>query len=191
MNQIFQAFTGLKWHGETNMHEDKFNADKLCHALSSVDYFSNIKIIDEKNKRRNKATPFFGWAACGSSLDRIDGNSKADFIFQKNDLNILIENKIIRDGKNEECNIKNALVQTIEYLNLYDVSGAIALIFDDGRAKERDWAGGQEEKLINCLTVEYPICIVRVRDGKKTCVYYKFAAQPFAPPEHGSLGCSG
>lgn len=49
-------------------------------------------------------------------LIEFDGHSQSDCLFRKNSLTILIENKIIREGKKEECNIKNAMVQTIEYL---------------------------------------------------------------------------
>ena len=116
MNRIFQAFEGLAWQDGTDMHEDKFNKEKLHEVLKSVDCLSDIEIIDEKSIRRAEAIPFFRWAACGESLNRIDGHSQSDCLFRKNNLNILIENKIIRGGKKEECNIKNAMVQTIARL---------------------------------------------------------------------------
>ena len=173
MNRIFQAFESLAWPEGTDMHEDKFNKEKLHAVLKSVDCLCDIEIVDEKSIRRAEAVPFFGWAACGTSLNRIDGHSQSDCLFRKNSLNILIENKIIREGKKEECNIKNAMVQTIEYLNLYNVSGAILLIFDDGRAKERNWDNSQEQRLINCLISEYPFCVVRIRRNEKTRVYFQ------------------
>ena len=172
MCKIFQAFEGLTWPDGTNLHEDKFNKTKLFDVLKSVSSLSDIEMIDEKDIRRDAAVPFFGWGAIGENQDKIDGHVKSDYSFKKNELNLLIENKIVRYGKKEEDNIKNALVQTIEYLNLYDVSGAILLIFDDGRAKQQDWDNRQEQRLIKCLTSEYPICVVRIRRGKSTCTYF-------------------
>lgn len=71
MNRIFQAFEGLAWPEGTDMHEDKFNKEKLHTVLKSVDCLCDIEIVDEKSIRRAEAVPFFGWAACGTSLNRI------------------------------------------------------------------------------------------------------------------------
>ena len=83
---------------------------------------------------------------------------------------MFIENKIIRRGR--ECDIKNALVQVIEYLNLYDVPVAALLIFDDGVGIGREWQQGTaEHTVIACLTERYPFCVARLRRGRDTCAY--------------------
>jgi hypothetical protein len=168
---IFQAFKGLTWPDLIDLSEDKFNKNKLYNLLKSVPDLSDIEMINEKDIRRNAALPFFGWGASRENLDKIDAHVTSDLSFKKGEINLLIENKLVRDDKNEDS-IKNALVQTIEYLNLYNVSGAILLVFDDGRAKKREWENNPEEHLIKCLTSKYPFCVVRIRKDKRTCVYF-------------------
>jgi hypothetical protein len=191
VNNIYEEFKGLTWPDGTELPEDKFNKTRLRDILTSLQSLSNISEVNESSVRCESAFPFFGWGAKARRPNSITRHIKSDYLFTHNSTYLLIENKIIRDGKLEECNIKNALVQVIEYLNVYDVSGAILLVFDDGRAKERDWRSGQEEKLINCLTSAYPFCVVRVRRAKDTCIYYKNAAQPVATPDRSPLACSG
>ena len=173
MKDIFECFDQLNWTPSVELHEDKFNKDILLGLLKTVSCLTGIEHVEEHDRRNSEAVPFFGWGACGISCSQIDGHCKSDLIFRKDQLFLLIENKLIRNGKNEEYNIKNALVQTIEYLNLYKVAGAVLLIFDAGRAKDREWDGNKEEKLINCLNSEYPLCVVRIREGYDTKIYYK------------------
>lgn len=165
---VFQAFNDTPWPDSTTLSENDFNKDVLPTILRSISFLSDIEIVEKKNFKnfiRNPVIPFFGWGATsrGNASQR-----PLDCMFQKYGVNFLVENKIIR-GNEYEC--ANGLVQTIGYLNLYDVSGAVLLIFDDGRAKHREW-NEQEERLIRCLTAEYPLCVVRIREGKETRIYF-------------------
>lgn len=172
IKDIYECFKQLNWPSSIDLHEDKFNKDNLMELLRTSSCLMDIEHVEEKDFRNSEALPFFGWGACGKTFSQIDGQVKSDLIFKKDGVLLLVENKLIRDGKNEECNIKNALVQTIEYLNLYKVAGGILLIFDAGRARGREWVTNKEENLINCLISEYPLCVVRIREKYETKIYY-------------------
>ena len=170
LEDIFRAFHGLNWPNDTDLSEERFNKNKLPDLIKSLDSLSDISDEKEIDVRNKLAVPFFGWGANRKNSNIINGKVKSDYFFKEDAISLLIENKIVFEKA--ECNIKNALVQTIEYLNLYKVVGAILLIFDDGCAKNREW-NKQEERLINCLTSEYPVGLVRVRKDKRTCIWFK------------------
>jgi hypothetical protein len=170
LRKIFICFQHIKWPNSIDEREDKFNKDKLLNLIKSITALSDIQLVQECGLRRKEALPFFGWGAVGDEKTQINGNVKSDLTFRKGEINLIIENKLICKGK--EDYIKNSLVQTVEYLNLYNVAAAILLIFDAGRAKDREWDNYPENTLIRCLTSNYPICVVRVRERDSTRIYY-------------------
>jgi len=105
----------------------------------------------------------------------VRNKKQTDLLFSFGNHNFFVENKIVR---NRECDIKNSLVQGVEYLNLYDVSVGIVLIFDGGRGKNPEWEGGKEVVLINALTEAFPLCVVRVREHCETKIYFKESTFP-------------
>ncbi len=177
LKPIFDCFVQLKWPASIDTTEPEFNKDLLLNLLKQMDCLSDLEHIDEKELRNPDALPLFGWGGCGKNFSKINGNVKSDLTFKKDGISILVENKLIRNGKNEECNIKNAIVQTIEYLNLYKVAGALLLIFDAGRAKDREWENSAEKKLLDSLLSNYPLCIVRIRKDCETKIYYEDRTQ--------------
>jgi hypothetical protein len=140
--------------------------------LNSVRELNGVEAVSDRELRNNSATPFFGYRASETDPQVMSNRGGTDLLFRKDGINFFIENKLVRYGKNEECNIKNSFVQAIEYLNLYRVDAAIVFIFDAGRAKDREWDNSAEHKLIECLIVNYPICVVRIREKCPTKVYY-------------------
>lgn len=130
-----------------------------------------IEAAEEQTMRSSAARPFFGWGTCICTDDRvrISRKVKTDATFQLNGTKCFIENKIIQPGR--ECDIKNAIVQAIEYLNLYEVMLGALLILDAGKGSAADWRGHEEGRLLVTLTSEYPLCVVRVRERQATEVF--------------------
>ena len=174
-NQTVKAKLRLALKGipfpDTNLpDEPAFNRDGLLAAVKRAPDFLSLSPNPQRDCRRRDAVPFFGASAKKDNQSVIDGRSKTDLVFSWSGTRMFIENKIIRSGR--ECDIKNALVQVVEYLNLYDVPVAALLIFDEGRGSDREWQQGTaEHTVIACLTERYPFCVARLRRGKDTFVY--------------------
>lgn len=162
----------LRWPDVAIGNEVSFNRDALAPILRSTKGLADIEIVDQSKLRLSSALPFFGWGAYTDSnrSEKIHGKVRTDLTFTKGQCTFFVENKIVQNGR--ECDIKNALVQAVEYLNLYTVALGIVLIFDDGRGRNRAWRGHPEEGLIEVLTCAYPICVVRVCPNRSTETYY-------------------
>lgn len=175
IRKLFKSLQLLSWPADLGSNEDHFNRTRLLNLLNQLDGLGTIQVVNESDLiRRQNATPFFGWGKNKVS-NTISGHLKADLLFSFGDFNFFVENKIVT---NRECDIKNSLVQGIEYLNLYDVSVGIVLIFDSGRGKEQEWEEGKEAVLINALTKAFPLCVVRVREQFNTKIYFAESTLP-------------
>ena len=175
ISKLFKSLQLLSWPADLGANEDHFNRTRLFNLLNQLDGLGSIQVINESNRiRRQNATPFFGWGKNKLS-NTISGHLKTDLLFSFGDHNFFVENKIIT---NRECDIKNSLIQGIEYLNVYHVSVGIVLIFDGGRGKEQEWEGGKEAVLINALTKAFPLCVVRVREQFNTKTYFSESTLP-------------
>jgi len=170
--QVWRGLGRLRWPSGPIGKEVRFNLADLAPILRSAKGLENIQTVDKTNLRRSSAFPFFGWGAYTASngSEKIRGNVGTDLTFKKGPCTFFVENKIVKKGR--ECNIKNALGQAVEYLNLYTVTLGIVLIFDAGRGKDAEWRCRPEERLINVFTSAYPICVVRVRLNRHTETYY-------------------
>ncbi len=179
IQELFSALGRLNWPYSLGSNEVSFNQTSLFPMLASLQGLGgSIEAINQNRLRRVTARPFFGWGASGNNRMSIHGNVKTDLTFRFRDLYFYIENKILRPGNKNyrECDIKNSLVQIVEYLNLYDVSAGVLLIFDGSKGKSMDWNSNAEEVLINTLTSSYPMCVVRVRQNHQTRVYFNDTA---------------
>ncbi len=171
-HQLFDNFRGINWPSSIQISEDSFNKNDLLPLLNNVPELIGIEEVSESELRDNSSTPFFGYRASKDDPQVMSNRGGTDLLFRKDGINLFIENKLIRRG-GEECNIKNSFVQAVEYLNLYTVDAAIVMIFDAGRAKDREWEDSPaEHELIQCLTTQYPMCVVRIREKFQTRVYY-------------------
>ena len=153
---VYKFLTKAKWPKDLPTTEEDFNKNQL------KDYIKNILSGTWQLKNRKDYTKvemgLFGYGC------RSNPKHKADFLFSFGEKKYFVENKIIRVGK--ECNIKNGLVQAVEYLHLYCYKLlGIYLVFDGGRGKGKDWdISTPEYKLIHTITNAYEdMCVVRVR----------------------------
>jgi hypothetical protein len=168
-NRLGNAFRAICWPNGSLPRETRFNKESLLSLLQRASDLASLEDVPEKGQRRENAKPFFGASALASNLSVVHWRSRTDLVAKWNGTFIFVENKIIRAAR--ECDIKNALVQAVEYLGLYNVSLAVVLVFDQGRAKDREWdTNSSEYALIACLARRYPILVVRVREGHNTCV---------------------
>ena len=166
---ICRAISGLRWPNVNIGSETHFNRENLEGILKSTSGFEDIQIVEQSTLRHSNALALFGWGAKTRNAN-ISRRVKTDMTFKKGQCDFFIENKLIKKGR--ECDIKNALVQAVEYLNVYVVDIGIVLLFDRGRGKDIDWGCHPEEKLVKALTSVYPLCIVRVRENQRTQAYY-------------------
>jgi hypothetical protein len=169
---ICRSLNGLRWPNGGIGTERKFNRACLTEIFHLTPGLEDIEVINQSTIRRSNASPFFGWgASSGSSGGAIvTGRVKTDQTYKKGPFVFFVENKLIKRCR--ECDVKNALVQAVEYLNLYDVDFGIVLLFDGGRGSNLEWQCRPEEKLIRTLISVYPICVVRVRENEPTISYY-------------------
>ena len=172
VHQLFENFRGINWPSSIQIPENSFNKNDLLPLLNNVTELIGIEEVSESELRDNNSPPFFGYRASKRDPQVMSNRGGTDLLFKKDGINLFIENKLVRHSRNEECNIKNSFVQAVEYLNLYTVDASIVLIFDAGRAKDREWDDSPEHELIQCLTTKYPMCVVRIRENYLTKVYY-------------------
>jgi hypothetical protein len=164
---LAEALAELRWPDFQLSDEDTFNRTRLPDYCRTVWRPAEMTVVEQSSLKRLRAGPFFGWGVSDEQPQR-GRRVEPDLTFKTGPNAFLVENKIIRERG--ECEIKNSLVQVVEYLWRYEVDAGILLILDEGRGASMDWHSGPEQRLIDAITVAYPICVARIRKNRATYI---------------------